>query len=141
MYCLIGANRGKGLGYNELYITRRNGSLYKIKRHGLQRHLGSRTRHTAILKGPPGREYVFISTAHGRREDGMYNKHSMYLRTRWDRTRWWRRYFRHVRGPWVSLGVQWLVVHRLSIFSLCQIATIHTSFLCHFRRRQLRWFG
>ena len=44
LYCLIGANRGEGEGYNELYLTNKNGGLYKVPRHALQRFRGARTR-------------------------------------------------------------------------------------------------
>ena len=45
IYCLMGANVGMGRGYNELYLTRRNGSLRKVRRHALQRFVGMRTRY------------------------------------------------------------------------------------------------
>lgn len=35
--CLVGANKAKGFGYNELYLTRSNGTLQKITYHGLQK--------------------------------------------------------------------------------------------------------
>lgn len=77
LYCLVGANRGTGVGYNEIYLTRKDGSLRKVLRHGLQRFRGMRTRHTAILKGN-GREYVFIASSYGRRSDGRPNRHAMF---------------------------------------------------------------
>lgn len=72
IYCTVGADRGTGVGWNELYLTRKDGSLFKIVRHGLQRFNTMRTRHTTILRGANGTEFVFITANHGRREDGRY---------------------------------------------------------------------
>lgn len=90
---LSGANKGEGLGFNELYLTRRDGSLFKIRRHGLQRFPGMRTRHTTILKGANNTEFVFISASFGPRADGMSNRHAMFRKNgKWSR-RPWRRFF------------------------------------------------
>ena len=54
IYCLVGANRGRGLGFNELYLTRQDGSLFKMERHALQRFTGARTRYV------PENHYVHL---------------------------------------------------------------------------------
>ena len=51
LYCTVGANRGTGRGYNELYLTRQDGSLHKMRRHALQRFTGARTRYVLITTG------------------------------------------------------------------------------------------
>lgn len=69
-YCLVGANRGTGVGFNEIYLTKPDGSIKKVLRHGLQRFKGMRTRHTTVLRGSNGTEYVFITANYGPRLDG-----------------------------------------------------------------------
>lgn len=96
----IGANRGTGYGYNELYLTRKNGSLQKIRRHALQRFPGARTRHTAVLKGANNTELVFISASYGARADGKINKHALFRKNGVPNKRRGSRYFNHIRGPW-----------------------------------------
>lgn len=100
LYCLVGANRGLGVGYNEVYLTRKDGSLFKIYRHALQRFIGARTRHTTTLKGHNGTEYLFISASYGRRQDGRPNKHAMFRRTGRKGLPVGQRFFSHVRGDW-----------------------------------------
>lgn len=96
-----GANKGRGVGFNELYLTRKNGSIYKIRRHALQRFTGARTRHTAILKSVNNTKLVYIATVHGARPDGKVNRHALF-RTTGKRTpkRPWNNYFEHHRGKW-----------------------------------------
>lgn len=101
IYCSIGANRGRGVGFNELYLTRKDGSLFKIFQHGLQRYKGSRTRETTVLKGHNGTEYVFISASYGPRPDGKANLHTMFRKNgRGFSAPKQRRFFDHVIGPW-----------------------------------------
>ena len=78
VYCLVGANVGKGVGYNELYLGNKDGSIRKVRRHGLQRFNTLRTRHTTILKDINGTEMVYISGSFLPREDGRLNKHVMF---------------------------------------------------------------
>lgn len=102
IYCLVGANKGEGVGYNELYITQPNGTLKKVLRHGLQRFIGTRTRLTTVLKGRGGRRYVFISASHGPRKDGKRNLNTMFRKTPQIRDPQRKRFFRVVPGPWAS---------------------------------------
>ena len=100
IYCLVGANKGRGLGFNEIYLTRKDGSLRKVKRHGLQRFRGTRTRRTVVLKGSNHTRFVFISATQGPRKDGRRNKHAMFVKTGKGHVDPYRRYFELVPGPW-----------------------------------------
>lgn len=104
IYCLVGANRGTKFGYNELYLTRKDGSLKRILRHGLQKIKTMRSRHTAVLKGANGTEYVFISTIHGKRKDGKPNQHRIYRKNGKPNPIFNRRYFQLYspeKQPWL----------------------------------------
>lgn len=100
IYCLMGADRGQGLGFNEVYLTQADGSLKKVRKHALQRYKGARTRRTAILKSVNGTELAFISASYGPREDGLVNQHSMFRKTGINTPGYKRRYFEHVKGAW-----------------------------------------
>jgi hypothetical protein len=52
--CLVGANVGRGVSYNKLYITEKDGSLIKVPKHGLQKYPTMRTRVMAKLNGAKG---------------------------------------------------------------------------------------
>lgn len=101
IYCLVGANRGQGEGYNELYLSRPDGSIYKVLEHGLQRYTGSRTRATAVLKGPGSEEFVFVGSSYGPRADGRPNVHHMFRKNGSTiNAPPQNRFFSHVLGPW-----------------------------------------
>lgn len=90
LYCLIGANAGTGEGFNELYFTRSNGSLRKIRQHGLQKYPTLRGRHTAVLDD----SYVLIATKGVLRDDGRVNYHTMFQKL--NGFPW----FKEIEGPW-----------------------------------------
>lgn len=78
--CSVGANMGKGQGFNELYTTKHNGSLKKILyRHGLHKYPTMRNRGVITLNGIQGKEFVFFSTK-GRRPAVARNRHRMFLK-------------------------------------------------------------
>lgn len=96
--CLIGANKGKGVGYNELYLTRIDGSLRKVPHHGLQKFPTMSTRWMTALTGPYGpKQFLFIATTGKKRADGRTNNHRMFEHFS-NRPP----YFREVRGPWIN---------------------------------------
>lgn len=77
--CGVGANKGTGYGYNELYLTQDDGTLKKIPSgHGLQEYNTMRNRLSTTLKGLDGVEYVFFATKGVARRDGRYNVHRMF---------------------------------------------------------------
>lgn len=97
LVCLVGADKGEGVGYNELYLTRGNGSLHKVKRHGLQKFPGMRTRNAAKLKHEATGSYlIFVGTTGYRRDDGRSNVHRMFRHLQTGKPP----YFVHVPGPW-----------------------------------------
>lgn len=94
IYCLVGANSGRGLGFNELYLTQPNGSISKVRKHGLQKHNGTRGRFTAVLNGVNGTKLVYLATKGVPRSDRKSNKHRMYRVTGRAPD-----YFKEVKGP------------------------------------------
>ncbi len=95
--CVVGADKGKGFGYNELYLTQKDGSIRKVLRHGLQKYPTIRSRFVETLhnQADPGNiTHVFISAYGTGRDDGEVNWHTMY------RLLDGEPYFEHVPGPW-----------------------------------------
>jgi hypothetical protein len=95
--CGVGAGKGNGLGYNELYLTQKDGSLQKVLRHGLQEFPYIRCRFVATLynRVDPGNiTHVFISAYGTYRTDGQVNWHTMYRLIDGEP------YFVNVPGPW-----------------------------------------
>lgn len=95
--CAVGAGKGGGFGYNELYLTQKDGSLRKVLRHGLQEFPFIRSRFVATLhnKVDPGNiTHVFISAYGTFRADGQVNWHTMYRLIDGEP------YFENVPGPW-----------------------------------------
>jgi hypothetical protein len=98
--CLVGANVGRGVGYNELYITEKDGSLIKVPKHGLQKYPTMRTRVMAKLNGTKGSQLIFVTTDGNIREDGETNLHHMFCVTNTSAS-----YFEEVQendGPWLA---------------------------------------
>lgn len=81
LYCLVGANSGRGAGYNELYLTNPDGSLRKVRTHGLQKYNGMRGRYTSTISGKNGTQFIFIATKGVVRRDGKANEHRMFRKT------------------------------------------------------------
>lgn len=95
--CVIGADKGQGFGYNELYLTQNDGSIQKVLRHGLQAFPTVRCRFVETLhnKVDPGNiTHVFISAYGTGRPDGQVNWHTMYRLIDGEP------YFENVPGPW-----------------------------------------
>lgn len=95
--CAVGADKGKGRGYSELYLTQPDGSLQKVLRHGLQKHPTVRARfieaiHNRVDEG--NITHVFLSAYGTRRSDGEVNYHTMYRLIDGEP------YFEEVLGPW-----------------------------------------
>jgi len=99
--CMVGANIGKGYGYNELFLTQPDGSLKKVLKHGLQKYTTMRTRMMNVLHGPNGEQLVFISSHGAPRTDGKPNIHRMFRVTRGQEP-----YFEEVlhdnKDPWLK---------------------------------------
>jgi len=77
--CNPGANRAKGLGYNELYLTLPDGQLSKVERHGLQRHPSLSTTVAARLTHRATRDaLVFVGTRGKPRDDMKATEHRMF---------------------------------------------------------------
>lgn len=104
--CGVGANKGKGEGFNELYLgTNHSGSsnrLAKVGRaRGLQKHSTTRTRFVKTLKSADGSDLVFIAARGAPRSDGETNVHRMYRNVIPKRPSPKRSfYYSEVKGPW-----------------------------------------
>lgn len=95
--CLVGADKGQGNGYNELYLTQTDGSLQKVKHHGLQKYTTVRSRFVETLhnKVDEGNvTHVFVAAFGSGRTDGAFNTHAMYRLIDGEP------YFEEVPGPW-----------------------------------------
>lgn len=95
--CSVGAGKGGGFGYTELYLTDLDGSLEKIESHGLQTHPSVRGRFIETLNNhadPENITHVFLSAYGTIRADGLVNHHTMYRMLEREP------YFEEVSGPW-----------------------------------------
>ncbi|GKZ00492.1 hypothetical protein MPSEU_001001700 [Mayamaea pseudoterrestris] len=96
--CVVGADSGKGTGYNELYFTQNDGTILKmLEGHGLQKYPSMRTRIATVLRGPDGKELIFVGTLGMRRMDGLPNSHRMFQNDYVDANV--LPYFNEVAGP------------------------------------------
>jgi len=98
--CGVGADAGRGEGFNELYLTDpSNGSLYKVLQgHGLHKYPSMRNRKTVTLKSADGASLVFMATQGARRDDLQPNNHRMF---RLDQNSTHSFFFNEVDGPWI----------------------------------------
>jgi FG-GAP-like repeat len=101
--CNVGAGRGMGLGANELYFTRPNGTLTALLgnrfNHGLSKYPGMRNRVSTTLSNARGvREFVFMGTLGEPRTDGLSNFHRMFRNVYTTPNQ--LPYFVEVPGPW-----------------------------------------
>jgi FG-GAP-like repeat len=81
LVCGVGADKGKGTGFNEVYITQENGTLKKVPNgHGLHRYPTLRVRLVVSLSDPSGNLLVFLATNGIRRSDGATNSHKLFRR-------------------------------------------------------------
>ena len=84
--CGVGADKGKGHGYNEVYLTvdddrdgQRRGSVKKIlSDHGLHKFTTMRNRLAVTLRDPHGVPLVFLAVRGDRRDDCGRNTHRMF---------------------------------------------------------------
>lgn len=80
--CLVGADKGTGRGFNEVYLTTKAGNLVKVlEGHGLQKYPSMRSRLIVSLKGADGSQLVFIATKGIPRRDHKTNVHRMFRLT------------------------------------------------------------
>jgi len=108
--CGVGANRGTGDGFNEVYLTQTqdNGGVAKnslvkiLEGHGLHRFPTMRNRLMVNLKGADGSPLVFLATRGQKREDGKPNQHRMF---RLEERGPHGFFFNHVFGPWVRYTI------------------------------------
>ena len=100
--CVLGAYKGMGGAYNELYFTSSvNNRLEKQRNHGLWKYLNMRTRFMVALKSPDSKgkkNLIFIATKAKERRDGKPNQHRMF------RVVERPPYFEEIAGPWVDYG-------------------------------------
>jgi len=104
LVCAIGAQEGKGVGFNEVYITAADGSLEKVTDdHGLHKYPTMRTRIVTAFDAADGGRLVFIATRGVPREDGKPNEHRLFRKGSVDRNGVPAPYFHEVDpgGPWV----------------------------------------
>jgi FG-GAP-like repeat len=107
--CNGGAGSGAKLGFNELYITQRNGSLTAMLGNryndGLSKYPAMRNRVATTLSNIQGvREFVFFGTLGVPRADGLSNYHRMFRNVYAAPNRF--PYFVEVPGPWTTkLGI------------------------------------
>ena len=105
--CTVGANKGKGTGHNEVYLTNpSNGSLIKVMDAtlGLSKYPTMRPRIATALQGPDNKTLVFIGVlGKDPREDGQYNQHTMFRNDynilNPDQRPWFRE-VQETNGPW-----------------------------------------
>lgn len=97
--CLVGANKAVGVGYNELYLTRDDGSLHKVLKHGLQKYRTLSTKLIAKLKSAAtGAHLVFIGVANKKRPDKRVNSNRMFRHLKTGKAPYFVEHF----GPWVK---------------------------------------
>lgn len=105
LVCVIGAGKGQGQGFNEVYLTNEDGSLYKIKQdHGLQKYPSMRSRYLTALDAADGGQLLFISTQGAPRDDGKPNAHRLFRLGSVSDGGKAKPYFHEVNpnGPWVE---------------------------------------
>lgn len=93
--CGVGANKGEGFGYTELYFTQEDGSIKKYLEHGLQKYPTVRARYVkSIHNTVENVTHVVISAFGTGRADGEVNYHTLYRHIEGPP------FFEEVRGPW-----------------------------------------
>lgn len=136
--CGVGANKGKGFGYNEVYLTDPvTGNLSKILHgHGLNRWPTMRNRIMITLKAADGFPMVLLAADGRPRTDGLSNIHRMFKLLP-DPTKQHGVAFKHVPGPWnrhsIANCLQKVDVNQdgLDDILLCQNRKCLHSSLCY----------
>eukprot|EP00978_Attheya_sp_CCMP212_P029299 scaffold103624_cov56-Attheya_sp.AAC.2 len=95
--CAVGANKGTGDGFTEVYLTSSRGVLYKVFNHGLDKYPSMRSRDMITLKGADNSDLVLITTNGRKRIDERPNTHRMFKRTAQQSD---GSFFTEVTGPW-----------------------------------------
>ncbi len=102
LICGLGAFKGQGGAYNELYITDpATGRPEKQRGHGLWEYRNMRSRLMVTLSSGEARDtddLLFISTQAAERGDGAPNQHRMF------RILAMEPFFEEVPGPWIEYG-------------------------------------
>ena len=102
LVCVVGADKGRGLGFAELYLTNksRDRGLVKVPEHGLQKYPSMRSRMIRkFTRGADQATLIFISTnGIARRSDGLPNQHRVFRLLESGQAP----YFEEVDGPWSS---------------------------------------
>ncbi|UHD14505.1 FG-GAP repeat domain-containing protein [Thiocapsa bogorovii] len=104
LVCVVGANKGEGLGFNEVYVTKADGGLSKIlEGHGLHKYPSMRTRFVVPLDAADGGKLLFIANRGAPRADGKTNAHRLFRLDRESKDGTPAPYFHEVDslGPWV----------------------------------------
>jgi hypothetical protein len=77
--CVVGANKGTGNGFHELYITQSDGRLERIlEGHGLNKYASLRTRFVVALDAADGGKLIFIANLGIPRFDGRTNANRLF---------------------------------------------------------------
>ena len=78
--CGVGANRGTGHGFTEVYLTTESsGNITKVQDgHGLHKHTTIRSRWLKPLTGADGSQLLFVAARGAKRADNATNTHRMY---------------------------------------------------------------
>jgi len=78
--CGVGVDKGKGHGYNELYLTNpSDGSVKKVREHGFQKYTTLRTRLLVTLTSAIDQKpLLFITTNGNERDDNKPSPHVMF---------------------------------------------------------------
>lgn len=91
--CGVGANKGTGHGYNEVYLTTNHTNLTTtnplsngtanavvkvLEGHGLHKYTTMRNRLWTTLRGADGSKLLFMATKGVPRKDGQANNHKMF---------------------------------------------------------------
>jgi FG-GAP-like repeat len=111
--CNVGAGKGKGVGYDELFMTDpATGSIAQLLNQsgdnplaspsGLQKYPTMRNRVATTLRNKAGEKvYVFMGTKGDPREDGKPNQHRMFKNVYTSPGTF--PYFVEIPGPWIRL--------------------------------------
>eukprot|EP00978_Attheya_sp_CCMP212_P042866 scaffold269269_cov48-Attheya_sp.AAC.1 len=102
--CTVGANKGTGNGFNEVYLTTQSGALKKVYHHGLYKYPTMSSREMTPLKGAVSNntDLVLVTTNGVERTDGMPNQHRMFKKVSQKTSNNHTQFFEEVPGPWIQ---------------------------------------
>lgn len=95
--CVVGAGHATYRGYTELYLTQKDGSLKKVRHHGLHKYPTMATRVVTKLRHKSGAALIFVGTSGKIRKDKKTNAHRMFLHLKTGKAP----YFRELKGSFI----------------------------------------